>query len=838
MVGLYMIDYNTRLAIISNDDYLLKELKKKFEDKDLLVETFLPTEAVNFVGYNYIIVDLLKNYKDFHFLENNLSNAEAKIIVLMPLLVSRSEKYITEQNIKKLLSINSNLGVILIPELVGEKAVYDPKLISHYLVMKSLASERIKIPEEDFLINTVSYKNIFDKIVRETFSFGVSGKRLAIIGPRKGAKDFVIESVGIDKSNIVTTKTKFDQVEIEYDSATSVNYDSKKVISLMSEAFKSQIKRPVESRKKRVVSKNLYKFFFRLLQIFVILIMVPAVLIILSSFSLFFSISQYQKNPDLSVKVINLSSEINDFLYNINFGGKSYFEIISLLNKSTVILKESFVLGKNTGSLISMIMSDNGYDIDYYSDTLSASLDKMFTDVNFLQSDINELNGFGTKIIKKNIMKHMPVIQDLKIKIYQAKNITSRLSNLLGVDSPKKYMIIFQNNMEIRPTGGFIGSFALVTFDKGKLSEIVVNDVYSADGQLQGHVEPPGPIKEHLGEAGWYMRDSNWDVDFENSAKKIEWFLDKEVNQKIDGIVSVDLNFVRKLLNITGPIRLNDYNLILDSNNLYQMVQSEVEDDFFPGSIKKASFLTALSRALITEVENFDINKHFMLLSAIYNSFEEKHVQMYIKDDFVRESLVKLGYAGKVELSQDCGIRCLRNSYMLVDANLGVNKANYFVDRSHTLNQTISRDGVLNELIVDYTNSASIELGKSGTYKTYTRLILPMGASFLGVRLYDSANSYQDIKYDSYKTDKNLEVGFLVEVMPSNFKKVQLAWKLQSIELQNGGEIDIKILKQPGTESEKLIINTFTQDLSLTGKPLQVYNTKLVKDYKLKLFLK
>ena len=68
--------------------------------------------------------------------------------------------------------------------------------------------------------------------------------------------------------------------------------------------------------------------------------------------------------------------------------------------------------------------------------------------------------------------------------------------------------------MELRPTGGFIGSYAIMTFDKGRLAEIVVNDVYTADGQLKGHVDPPEPIRKYLGEGGWFLRDSNWDPDF------------------------------------------------------------------------------------------------------------------------------------------------------------------------------------------------------------------------------------------------------------------------------------------------------------------------------------
>ena len=192
-----------------------------------------------------------------------------------------------------------------------------------------------------------------------------------------------------------------------------------------------------------------------------------------------------------------------------------------------------------------------------------------------------------------------------------------------------KYLILFQNNMELRPTGGFIGSFSIISFDKGRMTEIVVNDVYSADGQLKGHVDPPEALRIHLGEGGWYLRDANWDPDFSISADKIEWFLDKEINTKVDGVIAIDLSFVQKLLKITGPINLVDFSKTITAENIYINTQNEVESDFFPGSIKKASFLTSLSKELISAVQQIKSDKYFALIKEIYSSLEERHLQLF-----------------------------------------------------------------------------------------------------------------------------------------------------------------------------------------------------------------
>jgi len=81
--------------------------------------------------------------------------------------------------------------------------------------------------------------------------------------------------------------------------------------------------------------------------------------------------------------------------------------------------------------------------------------------------------------------------------------------------------------MELRPTGGFIGSFGLLNFENGKLGNLNVNDIYAIDGQLKGHVAPPDELLHFLGQPNWYMRDSNWSPDFPISAERAYMVLGK-----------------------------------------------------------------------------------------------------------------------------------------------------------------------------------------------------------------------------------------------------------------------------------------------------------------------
>ena len=82
---------------------------------------------------------------------------------------------------------------------------YNELSTSHSLIMQSLLSERIKISSSGALINSITINKLADRIVKETFSFGITGQILALIGPRRGAKSFLVNYLNVNEENIITT---------------------------------------------------------------------------------------------------------------------------------------------------------------------------------------------------------------------------------------------------------------------------------------------------------------------------------------------------------------------------------------------------------------------------------------------------------------------------------------------------------------------------------------------------------------------------------------------------------------------------------------------------------
>lgn len=845
-----MQDYDGLVGIYSVNNKLTEKLEEKFRQKYLDVLIFQDFQNVDLDKFSYLIINLLDLTRDLKILLPVLRKVSCKVLVVHPLYVKTNEKYIADSDLKQLLEANNNLGIILTPDILGKDVEFSETALSHKLIMRSILSERIKIDENGSFINTITISKLADRIIRDTFSFGISGQTLALIGPRKSKKSFAVKYLGVNSENIVFSKENEDIAELYSTSNASVDFSLNLAVKNTINSFESKTNIKVEEslipeveleeikkdRKKKI--KFNFKVIYGFMIISLFLLLIPLLTTSLALLSLFLSYKYAFKNDSVSSFFIDKSLKLSNFTRNISFGNNFIYDNSNIIYEISSIANEGIVLSEKSKEFVLNIMSDQNYDLSTYSNNISASLEKIHTEISFLQSDINDLGGLTGKLLKNTLNNKNIDIGEYKNNLYDTKLLFSRVSTLLGHDKPKKYLILFQNNMELRPTGGFIGSFALLTFDKGKLTDINVNDVYTADGQLKGHVDPPEPIRDYLGEGGWYLRDSNWDPNFPVSAVKAEWFLDKELGEKVDGVISVDLYFVKKLLAVTGPITLADFGKTVDSNNLYTLVQSEVEGAFFPGSIKKATILTSLSKSLITEVEHLDGSKYVRFFKEIYESLEQKHIQIYFHDTNAQSAISNLGYSGEFDLNYDCNLRCFRDSYAIIDANLGVNKANYHLERIQDLNLSISKESINHELIVTYTNTANPVIGNSGIYENYARILLPTNAQLSGIRLYETDGSFKDLEYDLIDTDGRREVGFLIEVLPKTTKRVQIVWNITTDVLAQGGEYNLNVLKQSGTEADNLHVNIATTDLSLTGRKVSKYNTNLRTDFKQKIFLK
>jgi hypothetical protein len=399
-------------------------------------------------------------------------------------------------------------------------------------------------------------------------------------------------------------------------------------------------------------------------------------------------------------------------------------------------------------------------------------------------------------------------IGDARHAVLTSKSLLAVAPSVLGVGDRRKYVILLQNNMELRATGGFIGSFAVVSLENGKLFDEQVYDVYSADGQLKGHVEPPEEIKKYLGEANWYMRDSNWDPDFPTTGRRVEWFLNKTLSQDVQGVIGLNLFTLQDIMRSIGSSHLDDYNEDISADNLFERAEYHAEVNFFPGSTAKKEFLGSLTDVLINKLKSLSPNQLLSVMEAISGSIEEKNTVMAFADSGVDRTFSALGWNGEIREvpCPDLGVTCSQDYAMLVDSNFGVNKANYFVKRNIALDVKIEQDfSVSHTLKVEYTNTAKSSAWPAGPYKNYSRIYLPLGSTVSSVQIGSTILKKDDIKLS---TEHNRTIaGFLVEVPLDSTIPVIVVYATPSSLSNKGSGYSLYWQKQPGTSPDSLKVH-------------------------------
>src|SRR3989344_5061764 len=167
--------------------------------------------------------------------------------------------------------------------------------------------------------------------------------------------------------------------------------------------------------------------------------------------------------------------------------------------------------------------------------------------------------GAGASVVNK-FLDHKVDTRDADFRIVRGCARGFRGEKMVEIlVSERTYIVLLQNNMELRPSGGFMGSYARIGTDARGMREVFVQDIYEPDGQIPGHVEPPAPIQEAFGQGWWKLRDANWDVDYKNAADDVKWFLEQGGEKQIDGLMAINLSSVKRVIGVVGEIKLVTY---------------------------------------------------------------------------------------------------------------------------------------------------------------------------------------------------------------------------------------------------------------------------------------
>jgi hypothetical protein len=281
-------------------------------------------------------------------------------------------------------------------------------------------------------------------------------------------------------------------------------------------------------------------------------------------------------------------------------------------------------------------------------------------------------------------------------------NFSDTLFTLLGAEGKKRYLLLFQNNTEIRPTGGFIGSFAVLDVVRGQITNLEVppGGSYDLQGSLKKNLVAPLPLQ--LLSARWEFQDSNWFPDFPTSARQAMEFYKTSGWPTVDGVVAINASFIVELLDLLGPVEMNDYDRTIDSENFMFETQKIVEYDYAafvnPDSERSEAapkaFIGDLAKTLLAKTDQLDPNLWLRVLDSAKTALNQKNLQLYFPDESLEKVVRELGWAGEVKASE--------NDYlMVVNANLGGGKTDQVIEEKIDLVTDIQKDGtIINTLTI------------------------------------------------------------------------------------------------------------------------------------------
>ncbi|MBP6913753.1 MAG: DUF4012 domain-containing protein [Candidatus Levybacteria bacterium] len=401
-------------------------------------------------------------------------------------------------------------------------------------------------------------------------------------------------------------------------------------------------------------------------------------------------------------------------------------------------------------------------------------------------------------------------LQDLKnivdgsvVAVEQGKPLIKLLPDLLGANGEKKYLVLFQNDKELRPTGGFMTFYAVFRLEQGVIHVDKAGDIYTLDDSLPSHQAAPPIIAKYLPKVDTFnIRDSNLSPDFVESMKTFNKMYNTSRDKAdIDGIIAIDTHFLVSILDVLGDVQAGG--LTFNSKNDPRCDCPQAVFVLEDNTTKPVNYIKTNRKGLLAELLFAIIQKALSsspkeywgnLMQTAINDAQEKHVMFYLFNPEAQKGIDALGWSG--------AIKPFDGDYLHInDSNFGGAKSNLFVEQNVRVDFKIDSNGeVTKTLTISYKNpkphsDCNLEHGElclNATLRDFQRVYVPKGSTLISSK---GSEVKTTVKQDLGKTDFE---SFLT-VNPLGSAKIIYEYKLPfKVE---GKTLPFLIQKQPGTDA-------------------------------------
>jgi len=436
------------------------------------------------------------------------------------------------------------------------------------------------------------------------------------------------------------------------------------------------------------------------------------------------------------------------------------------------------------------------------------------------------------------LKENMPKVKAL---IDHALPMLDVIPNVVGFDRQKAYLFLFENNYELRPTGGFIGTYGILKLQDGEIKDLQTDNVYNLDASSQSVLKEPSPypVVKYLEQKYWSLRDINWAPDFPTTAQKA-LYIYKEENrildelkaqgkpikgekgtvlttmipyQKADGVIAMTPEVIQDILKLTGPVTVegvtfDDQNL---TDQLEYIVGLQYKELGIPLSQRK-SIIRALADQLKIKLLSIPLSQIPDILNIVYKSLAQKEVMIYSEDPELEKLILDRNWGGAIRETDS-------DYLMVVDSNMASLKTDQFIDRSINYSFKSQNNDLIAKVTITYKNNADFTW-KSTRLRTYTRVYVPLGSELISSTGAMENDKIKDPNHTPGQVEKSEEYnktyfGAFISIEPHETGVLSFEYKLpQKIKEQiNAGTYILLVQKQPGVLTNLTLALNFDKNI-------------------------
>lgn len=313
---------------------------------------------------------------------------------------------------------------------------------------------------------------------------------------------------------------------------------------------------------------------------------------------------------------------------------------------------------------------------------------------------------------------------------------------MLGHGGDRNYLLLFQNNAELRAGGGIPGAVALLQAKDGAIS-LGDQAAGSSFGPYDKPVLPLTPDTESLygNITGRYMQDVNLTPRFDVTGALAREMWKQKFGQQVDGVLAIDPVTLSYILRATGPVQLATGDT-MTSDNAVKLLLSDVYAKYPDPKVQDAFFASAAS-AVFEKVSSggFDTKK---LVAAISEGTADGRLRLWSADAAEQRQIAGSAVSGALPTAS----KQTRQFGVYLNDGTG-SKMDYYLDKKVSVGGSVCRKDGRPTSVVEVTlrNTAPADAATSlpeyvtgggalgtppGDIKTLVAVYAPSNAIYLG----------------------------------------------------------------------------------------------------------